>query len=302
MARMKVQSKHWELFLNFAEQHPQILTGKFKSLNAKQEDQKLWQTIATQLNALGLGEKTAIKWKESVIDWKCKTKKKASELRIHRGKTGGGGVSTKKLSEIEERLLSIIGITAIEGDIGLEEVGLPSSNEEPINITTANIEYVYDELIDDPAVVHDESIVTSTPVIPTITSAPIIPTITSVPVIPTVMSASVTPTATSAVPIIPATLTTSNATPQRKRKRNQMPNLQLRTDLMQKYQNETLEKMDSIVTSLNQNTEALISIKDAISKSTKENSQTVLLIRDALVNITNSFCNANVPKSSYSDS
>ena len=45
------------------------------------------------------------------IDWKSKTKKKkkTSELRMHMGEQGGG-VSTKKLSEIEERLLSIIGM------------------------------------------------------------------------------------------------------------------------------------------------------------------------------------------------
>ncbi|KYN22231.1 hypothetical protein ALC57_05378 [Trachymyrmex cornetzi] len=164
---MKVQNKHWELFLNFAEQHPEILTGKFTSANAKQAQQNLWQTVTTQLNALGLGEKTATKWKESVIDWKCKTKKKASELRLHMGKTGGGGVSTKKLSDIEERLLSIIGMTAIEGDIGLEEVGLPMHNEEHINILTADIEYVINAL----PIEYNESIsITVTPIIVTVTS------------------------------------------------------------------------------------------------------------------------------------
>jgi len=49
-----------------------------------------------------------------------------------------------------------------------------------------------------------------------------------------------------------------------------MPNLQIKTDLMQKYQNKTLKKMDNIITSINQNTEVLVSIKDVILKSIKK--------------------------------
>jgi len=58
-------------------------------------------------------------------------------------RTGGGGVSIKKLSKIEDRLLSIIDVTAIEGDIDL---GLPTCNEEPINILIADIEYMIDAI------------------------------------------------------------------------------------------------------------------------------------------------------------
>jgi len=81
-------------------------------------------------------------------------------------------------------------------------------------------------MIDVLSIKHDESIVT-----PIVTS-----TVTSTTIIPIVTSKTVTPT----VSIISAmvTYTTSN----RKRKRNQMPNLQIRTDLMQKYQNKTLKK------------------------------------------------------------
>jgi len=93
-------------------------------------------------------------------------------------------------------------VTAIEGDIGLEEVRLSTYNEESILI--ADIEYMIDAL----HIEYDESIVT-----------------------PTVTFATVTPT----ISIISATTITSNATSNRKRKRNQMPNLQIRTDLMQKY-------------------------------------------------------------------
>ena len=50
-------------------------------------------------------------------------KTKAQKLRRHQCRTGGGPQSTKPLSRAEERLMELIGWTAVEGDKA-REVGL----------------------------------------------------------------------------------------------------------------------------------------------------------------------------------
>lgn len=52
---MRLTSEHHEVILNFADMYPEIITNKFKGLNARQEINRLWQTLANNLNSLGFG-------------------------------------------------------------------------------------------------------------------------------------------------------------------------------------------------------------------------------------------------------
>lgn len=197
---MKVSPKHWEVFLDYAEKYPQIITGKFQSLNGKQEQQKMWTKISEKLNALGMGEKSAQKWKAAVIDWKSKTKTKAAQIKSHITKTGGGGPA-KKLSEIEERLLALIGWTAVHGDASLEEVGIENSGTEETseNINEGEVFYVFDE---------EDNV---------------------------------------------------NVNVRKRTRRNDERNMTI-----EKYQSQTMSKLDAINEAINKNTDALLAIKDVL--------------------------------------
>lgn len=56
-------------------------------------------------------------------DWKAKTKKKALAIRRQASGTGGGPSSRQTLTASEERVLGIMGLTAVVGQAGVEERG-----------------------------------------------------------------------------------------------------------------------------------------------------------------------------------
>ncbi|CAH1982533.1 unnamed protein product [Acanthoscelides obtectus] len=52
----------------------------------------------------------------ALIDWKCKTKAKASQIKQEIVKTGGGPANYVPLSDAEKRLLSLMGTKSVQGD------------------------------------------------------------------------------------------------------------------------------------------------------------------------------------------
>lgn len=60
---MRLRSEHHEIILNFAELFPQIITNRFIGLNARQENNQRWQTLANHLNALGFGNLSVPEYK-----------------------------------------------------------------------------------------------------------------------------------------------------------------------------------------------------------------------------------------------
>lgn len=66
---------------------------------------------------------------QSWFDFKGKTKDKLKEIRQHRNKTGGGPPCNIVLTDFEERLISIVGLSSLDGDSDLNEIGLGNSND-----------------------------------------------------------------------------------------------------------------------------------------------------------------------------
>ncbi|CAH1997236.1 unnamed protein product [Acanthoscelides obtectus] len=52
----------------------------------------------------------------ALIDWKCKTKAKASKIKQEIVKTGEGPANYVPLSDAEKRLLSLMGTKSVQGD------------------------------------------------------------------------------------------------------------------------------------------------------------------------------------------
>lgn len=62
--RQKTNPLQWSVFLDFAEEHPVILTKKFDSIRGKNGYNELWNEISTILNSMGFSQKTTDKWQK----------------------------------------------------------------------------------------------------------------------------------------------------------------------------------------------------------------------------------------------
>ncbi|XP_030764852.1 uncharacterized protein LOC115889077 [Sitophilus oryzae] len=120
---MRIQSDHWAVILDFAEQHPEIITNKSKSLKGREVLQQSWKELTVMLNSPGMGEKKTEECKKTIIDWKSKTKAKAGSISTHLEGTGGGPPQNVTLTSFEERLLAIMGKVDAEGNPKVMEVG-----------------------------------------------------------------------------------------------------------------------------------------------------------------------------------
>lgn len=141
--RMRVHPNHWELLLSFLEKYPEMLTGKFVCVNAKHKSQQLWEEVTTKLNSLGLGEKTSEKWKIALQDWKYKVKMKIAVMKTSQSGTGGGPSTGVKLTPHEERLMSLVGWSAI-GNEKIPESGV--SSVMPSQEISSHMESVSDKV------------------------------------------------------------------------------------------------------------------------------------------------------------
>ncbi|KAK9739537.1 Kunitz/Bovine pancreatic trypsin inhibitor domain [Popillia japonica] len=72
----------------------------------------------------------------NIIDWKNKTKGKVSQIKRHCTQIGGRSPSSKLLSDLEERLIKLIGRKTIYGDETIKEMGftIKPTFTESINI------------------------------------------------------------------------------------------------------------------------------------------------------------------------
>nr|CAI5826033.1 unnamed protein product [Callosobruchus analis] len=84
---------------------------------------ELWLKLANRLNSMGFGEKSIDSWRKALTDWKSKTKTKAVTLKRENEKTGGGPKMLPPLTDLENRLLALMGKTAISGDEEIPELG-----------------------------------------------------------------------------------------------------------------------------------------------------------------------------------
>ncbi|CAH1977136.1 unnamed protein product [Acanthoscelides obtectus] len=98
-----------EMIINFLGENRVLVTQKMHPLNTG-DCEPLWDELTEKLNSVENGaRKDKKQWKTFLYEWKSKTKKKA---RIHKAsimKTGGGGYTCKDLTDLENRLLNVLG-------------------------------------------------------------------------------------------------------------------------------------------------------------------------------------------------
>ncbi|XP_055589806.1 uncharacterized protein LOC129741987 [Uranotaenia lowii] len=125
--RVKSQSTNKSQFsrmVEVLEQHPDVAKGF-----SKYDGAPVWDQIAQDLNSLGPPEKDSTAWKKVWSDLKSNLKKKLSHNRQEQRATGGGPNKMCLLTDLEERIAALAGLTpAVEGIEGTSSFGIASEN------------------------------------------------------------------------------------------------------------------------------------------------------------------------------
>ncbi|KAK4882329.1 hypothetical protein RN001_005648 [Aquatica leii] len=74
-----------------------------------------WKELVEVLNNLNGARKDLKQWKSFFAEWKSKLLNKAREHRTSLFQTGGSGFINKELSDIENRLMRVIGWISVIG-------------------------------------------------------------------------------------------------------------------------------------------------------------------------------------------
>ncbi|KAL4719276.1 hypothetical protein ACJJTC_016556 [Scirpophaga incertulas] len=135
-SRQRATPQQFAVLVEFMERHGD-LTKPQAGAQGRIRSEQMWERISTLLNSIGCGvNKTAEKWRKVWIDWKAKTKKKALVIQRDLRGTGGGPGSKTSLTDLEQRVLAIMGgPTAVEGLSEVGEIGFQvASTSQPITM------------------------------------------------------------------------------------------------------------------------------------------------------------------------
>ncbi|KAI4466690.1 hypothetical protein MML48_2g00019282 [Holotrichia oblita] len=123
-----LSSQHWEILIEFMDEHPNLLKGEFNGPNGKHERKLLWEELTGKLNGVGAGQKSVIKWQKTWADIKYHMKKKASALKGDKDTVEADIYEASKLNSYEKRLLELYGATFFQG-VGIEEFKVVSVSD-----------------------------------------------------------------------------------------------------------------------------------------------------------------------------
>ncbi|CAH1634788.1 unnamed protein product [Spodoptera littoralis] len=101
-----------ETLVEFLEQNPGIARGFLRTSLGKQESKQKWAEIAVTLNALGGVIKDGPGWSKYWAEKKCSLKKLCSQYAASIRRTGGGEGERCSLSQLDKRLVAVMGGTS----------------------------------------------------------------------------------------------------------------------------------------------------------------------------------------------
>lgn len=137
---MKTSQQQFQIMVTFMEQHGD-LSRRVCSSSEKISILQLWEELTYILNSDGNGDsKTTDKWKKVWSDFKNNTKKKAAKLNKAGKGVRGTPVVNAKLSDLEHRVLELIGSNTTTGlNIEEEEEELSEESTVEINFPISSI-------------------------------------------------------------------------------------------------------------------------------------------------------------------
>ncbi|XP_066585605.1 uncharacterized protein [Prorops nasuta] len=123
--------------LDFFHHNRGVAEGRFSAVNGRDDLQQKWDQLRDELNGMNGSQKTTPQWQVVWRDLKSKTSKKARNIRLQRAATGNRSVTIDKLSELELRVISIVGLNYVEGSADCPD----SMPEEEILLLRYNVSF-----------------------------------------------------------------------------------------------------------------------------------------------------------------
>ena len=118
-----------EVLIENVEKYKTILNSRLKNSVTNADKRRVWEKICTRINAVSCVTRTADQVKKKWSDVSSQTKCKEAVRRRERRLTGGGN-QPSELSQIEQKVVGILGETAISGVTGGIDSSRPQTAED----------------------------------------------------------------------------------------------------------------------------------------------------------------------------
>lgn len=118
--KKRFDSTEIEVLIQGVTEHKEVLFSSITTGPQAVKKKYAWNIITDNVNAVSVERRTTAEVKKKWFDLKSDSKKKIAEHRRDVEETGGGGPSTSDVSQVDERIVTIIGETAVSGVPGTE--------------------------------------------------------------------------------------------------------------------------------------------------------------------------------------
>ncbi|XP_072939480.1 uncharacterized protein [Epargyreus clarus] len=146
-SRLRASREQFLIMIDFMETNGD-LSRPHPGAQGRQRMEAQWNELSELLNSTGAGiQKQADKWKRVWSDWKTKTKSKASLINRDANSTGGEPSKIKALTPLEERVLRIMGLRSVTGQI-VQKAGFESTEPASDHTLSSTQPQPAEEVID----------------------------------------------------------------------------------------------------------------------------------------------------------
>nr|XP_022319969.1 nuclear apoptosis-inducing factor 1-like isoform X2 [Crassostrea virginica] len=134
--KMNFTAREVEILVEEVEKNKTVLFAPHKDVNTNNKKNQCWNEIRCLINSIGIQERTSAEIVKKWRDISSQAKKKEAQFRREQVKTGGGPPPLPvNTNDIDQKIVAIIGKTAVEGieggldtdDTNVEEVWLSGS-------------------------------------------------------------------------------------------------------------------------------------------------------------------------------
>ncbi|KAJ8704007.1 hypothetical protein PYW07_013301 [Mythimna separata] len=144
----RVSNEQLEELLDYLADHSTLVKSVGLGSRSKESIDRQWNDLARKLNGFGSGSsKTGDRWKKYWADLKHKTKSRLAKRRQDALGTGGGPSTQEDVSEIDKKVLAIIGDKSVYGDSQHRVPVFNIQSKEPVQPTGRPDDVVVSEVV-----------------------------------------------------------------------------------------------------------------------------------------------------------
>ncbi|XP_065370741.1 uncharacterized protein LOC135962776 [Calliphora vicina] len=119
--RSRASAEQLSQMVDFMVNNPGLAGGKFKKMHGKLECDKKWAELSETLNCLGGAVKAVNQWQAVWKELKSRTSTKVRDRKRQQALTGNRPLTQEALSDMERRVVAVIGNDYIEGHESVTE-------------------------------------------------------------------------------------------------------------------------------------------------------------------------------------